>query len=354
MARFLSSKQSPIGKHITDEFPDTRTTFQIVGVSKDDRDHRLRGNIPRRFYIPFFQGLGGIPPAANFEIRTFADPNSACAPSAAKWSKWIASLPILSADRLSELLDRTLTQERLIAQLSAFFGALALLLARIGLYGCSPIPSRGAPTKSASAWPSVRSSVLGAGDGDARDAAGSRHRHRASVFRSAFALTRLVSSRLYGLKPTDPLTIVLAGRCWLRWRCCWLPAGPARGARGSAGRAALRVTRKIRFLPASGCCTITRRAGYENCNPAFTAAFLRGHLADIGLPSHQFGPPDDEGGQQFPEFADTRTDGPKPPTSSKTTSDSTGTSFPRSERTAVARNDGPAEANWRQRCSAPA
>src|SRR5258708_23212384 len=45
------------------------------------------------------------------------------------------ALPILNISPLDELLDRALTQERLIAQLSAFFGALALLLACVGLYG---------------------------------------------------------------------------------------------------------------------------------------------------------------------------------------------------------------------------
>ena len=116
-------------------FPDTRTTFQIVGVTKDDRDHRLRGDIPRRFYIPFFQGLGGIPPAGNFEIRTFADPNSVIRMIRQQVEQVDRSLPILSASPLGELLDRRLTQERLLAQLCAFFGALALLLASVGLYG---------------------------------------------------------------------------------------------------------------------------------------------------------------------------------------------------------------------------
>jgi predicted permease len=76
MAHFYFGSQNPIGKHVTNEFPDTHFTFQIVGVSKDDRDHQLRGEIQRRFYIPFFQGMGGIPEEGNFEIRTFADPTS--------------------------------------------------------------------------------------------------------------------------------------------------------------------------------------------------------------------------------------------------------------------------------------
>ena len=51
------------------------------------------------------------------------------------------TLAILAANKLTDLVDRSLTQDRLIAQLSAFFGGLALLLASIGLYGVLSYPS---------------------------------------------------------------------------------------------------------------------------------------------------------------------------------------------------------------------
>src|SRR5205807_10110042 len=44
-------------------------------------------------------------------------------------------LPILSIDTIEQDVDKTLVQERLIAWVSGFFGALAVLLACIGLYG---------------------------------------------------------------------------------------------------------------------------------------------------------------------------------------------------------------------------
>ena len=62
-AKFYFGKASPIGKHVRDEFPDTRETFEIVGVSRDAKDHQVRGNVLRRFYIPLFHGLGEVPPA---------------------------------------------------------------------------------------------------------------------------------------------------------------------------------------------------------------------------------------------------------------------------------------------------
>jgi predicted permease len=210
MARFFFGDRNPVGKHITDEFPDTRTTFEIVGITKDDRDHRLRGEIPRRFYIPFFQGLGGIPPAANFEIRTFADPNSIIKSIRREVEQVDRTLPILSAMPLDELLDRTMTQERLLAKLSAFFGGLALLLASVGLYGVLSysIARRTNEIGIRMALGAQQSTVL------------------VMVLREtlvmllvgitvgvalSFSLTRLVSSQLYGLKATDPITIMVAG-----------------------------------------------------------------------------------------------------------------------------------------------
>ena len=210
MARFFFGGRNPVGKHITDEFPDTRTTFEIVGVTKDDRDHRLRGEIPRRFYIPFFQGLGGIPPAANFEIRTFADPHSIIRSIRREVEQVDRTLPILSARPLDELLDRSMTQERLLDKLSAFFGGLALLLASVGLYGVLSysIARRTNEIGIRMALGAQQSSVLVM---VVRETAVMILVGIAIGVSLAFALTRLLSSQLYGLKATDPITVAMAG-----------------------------------------------------------------------------------------------------------------------------------------------
>ena len=209
MAHFYFGGQNPIGRHITDEFPDTRTTFQIVGVSKDDRDHRLRGDVPRRFYIAFFQGLGGIPPAANFEIRTFADPNSLMRTVRQQVEQLDRNLPILSAHPLGELLDERLTQERLLAQLCSFFGALALMLASVGLYGVLSysIARRTNEIGIRMALGAQQRTVLGM---VLRETALVVAVGIAIGVPMALALTRVVSSKLYGLNATDPQTIAAA------------------------------------------------------------------------------------------------------------------------------------------------
>ncbi len=209
MAKFFFGHSSPIGKHVTDLFPDTRITFEIVGVSKDDRDHGLRGEIQRRFYTPFFHALGGIPPDANFELRTFADPKSVIAAARKQVQQVDPSLPVNSVTTLDENLSRNLTQERLIAQLSAFFGLLALLLAAVGLYGVLSYAI------------ARRTNEIGI-----RMALGaSRAQVAGMILRETLTLvvigtvigvpvaigaSRLVTSRLYGLKGADPVTLIVA------------------------------------------------------------------------------------------------------------------------------------------------
>ncbi len=209
MARFYFAGLNPIGMHITDEFPDTRKTFRIVGVARDARDHRLRGDIPRRFYIPLFNPLGDYPPSVYFELRTFADPAAVMNAVRREIQAVDRALPIVSMRTLDELLDRTTQQERLIAQLSTFFGALALVLASIGLYGVlsyavgrrtNEIGIRMAlgARPGAVIWLFLRESLVLIALGCAVGLG------------AALAATRLVASSLFGVKPEDPATLAAA------------------------------------------------------------------------------------------------------------------------------------------------
>jgi predicted permease len=207
--KFYFGDRNPIGKHVTDEFPDTRKTFVIVGVARDARDHSLRRDIARRFYLSALQPLGGFSPFMNYEIRTYGDASGVVQAARKAILAFDAAIPIGSDKPLVSMLDDNLRQERLIAQLSTVFGGLALLLACIGLYG---VLSYGV---------AQRTNEIGI-----RMALGAE---RGSVIRmvlretaililiglavgvpASLACARFVESKLFGLKAADPLTLAAA------------------------------------------------------------------------------------------------------------------------------------------------
>ena len=107
--------------------------FLIVGVTGDAKYDTLREDAPPTAFFPLAQ-IDGKPERATIEIRTAAPPLQV--------SKAVEGV-ILDVNKsaaiqfttLAHQVDDSLTQERLLATLSGFFGALALLLAMIGFYG---------------------------------------------------------------------------------------------------------------------------------------------------------------------------------------------------------------------------
>jgi predicted permease len=225
MAKFYFGSQNPIGRHVTDEFPDSKITMQIVGVVRDSKQNGLRRPAFRRFYTPFFHALGGVPPAANFEIRTFADPSAVAKAVRAQIREIDPAIPLFDVHALTELLDNNLVDDRLIAQLSAFFGLVALLLASIGLYGVLAYAV------------ARRTSEIGI-----RMALGAGQRRVIRMILgetlllvaagllvgvpAALACGRLVASKLFGLKPSDPASLAIASAVMIlvALLAAWIPA----------------------------------------------------------------------------------------------------------------------------------
>jgi ABC-type antimicrobial peptide transport system permease subunit len=118
-------------------------------------------------------------------------------------------LPITSFRTLDEQVNRSLNTERLLATLSGAFGALALLLSLVGLYGVMSFVVTQRTREIG-----IRL-ALGATEGSAiwlvlRDAIAMITAGMAIALPCAGALGRLVESQLFGVKPTDPLTIAAA------------------------------------------------------------------------------------------------------------------------------------------------
>ena len=135
LAKLFFKDRNPIGRHITEKFGDKKNTMEVVGVAKNARDHRLRGDIPPRFYVPADQGMEGPNEWAIFEIRTAGDPEQMIATVRKTLLSVNEDLPVEGARPVVMSVDRTNAQPRMIARLCSIFGIMALLLAATGLYG---------------------------------------------------------------------------------------------------------------------------------------------------------------------------------------------------------------------------
>jgi predicted permease len=131
-ARRYFGDTSPIGHFIGfGTRPDTKTNVEIVGVVADFSYRGIKEETEQAFF-PFLD----IPwSGATYYVRTLGKPESAFTTIRGTVGKLDATLPILSLRTVDDQIDRSLTTERMMASLLTSFGAIALLLSVIGLYG---------------------------------------------------------------------------------------------------------------------------------------------------------------------------------------------------------------------------
>ncbi|HSS20419.1 MAG TPA: ABC transporter permease [Pyrinomonadaceae bacterium] len=202
MSRFWFGDQNPIGKR----FRLGATEFtEIVGVVRDAK-HGTPRDARGVLYVPYRQVIGMMRNSC-LVVSANADPTTLSARVRQALRDVDPSLAVIRIDTVAEQLDDVLGQERLITWLVAFFGILAILLACIGLYGVI------------SYTVARRTSEIGI-----RLALGATPAHvlRMVIKESLILvmagiavgvpitlfLTRLISSRLFGVSAADPLTIV--------------------------------------------------------------------------------------------------------------------------------------------------
>jgi predicted permease len=129
---------SPIGKHFGMGDASHSHDIEVVGVVGNakyitlDEEPTPMAYYPYTQYIPAW-GIGLF--LGRFEVRTSGDPRAATAEIRRAIGEVNANLPVDSVQTLSERVDDSITYARLLAQLSAFFGLLAVFLACIGIYG---------------------------------------------------------------------------------------------------------------------------------------------------------------------------------------------------------------------------
>ena len=128
--------RNPVGYHITFKpWKEDPVSYTIVGVCADAFYNSLRSEIKPTWYQAMAQEKAGYLKSVNFMLRANGDPAALTASVLAAVRNVDPRLLATDMKTESEQIDVALSSERMFAQLSTFFGALALLLAAIGLYG---------------------------------------------------------------------------------------------------------------------------------------------------------------------------------------------------------------------------
>jgi ABC-type antimicrobial peptide transport system permease subunit len=158
-------------------------------------------------------------------VRTAADPSSVLAGVRQAILSEDRNLPITAAGTLTEPIDRQMAQDRLLARLSTAFGVVGLFLAAIGLYG---VVAYGVARRTNEIG--IRK-ALGARDGAVmamilRETGLLVAVGLASGVALCVAGMRFLTSRLYGLAPSDPvaLGVAITVLTAVALVAAWLPA----------------------------------------------------------------------------------------------------------------------------------
>jgi predicted permease len=221
MAEQFFPDGSPIGRHFG-KTPESLEQFEVIGVVRDARYGSLIEQVrPMAYYL----NAQNSQPLDNFVVRYSGSPE-AVVPQVRRAIREVnRNVPVDEVVSLTEYIGRSLVQQELVARLASFFGLLALLLACVGLYGvlAHSVARRtneiGIRMALGAQSRDVRWLVL-------REALTLVLIGVAVGFPASLAATQSAATLLFGLKPTDPLTIASATVLLIAMAlvACWLPA----------------------------------------------------------------------------------------------------------------------------------
>jgi predicted permease len=213
VTKYLAGK-NPLGERL-DEGPG----YVIVGVVSDAKYSNLRSAIGPTMYMPSNGSR------ASFEVRTRVNPASLAGTIRRIVSQMDSSLTIFDVYTETQLIDQLLVREHMIAQLSGFFGLLALALACVGLYGLlsfevtrrtreigirMALGARGGDVLRMVVKQGIVLAFIGAAVG----------------IGAAIGITRYLNSFLYGVHAGDPATIISVATVLVlvALLACYIPA----------------------------------------------------------------------------------------------------------------------------------
>jgi predicted permease len=206
VAKYLNGR-SPLGETFSADLAGQEERFEIVGVVRDGKYARIRRPVGPVAYFPDAQHA--LPEGPTFALKVAGDPALVTDDITRTVHELEPALPVSRIRTFEQQISRQLAVERSLSLLASAFGIVALLLAAVGLYGvlAFAVARRTAEMGVRLALGASRAAVLGL---IMADSAKVVLPGTCVGLASALAAARLVESQLFGLKPTDPLTVVAA------------------------------------------------------------------------------------------------------------------------------------------------
>src|SRR6266852_5540040 len=239
-ARKFFPNEDPIGQQILlryDPYPvDELRPRQIVGIVGDVKHFGLGEETPPFVYAPFVQQPAVFPGGAArahlhkaLALRTASGRISGETNLAVSVKKALAEIdpnqPVTNIMTMEDILARSLGDYRFYMELLGIFAGVAVLLAAVGIYGVMSY------SVSERAQEIGIRMALGASPGDVLGLVAKLGLKLTSIgvaigVALAFGVTRLISTFLFGVKPTDPLTYaaVALSLAAIALLACYIPA----------------------------------------------------------------------------------------------------------------------------------
>jgi putative ABC transport system permease protein len=204
MARRFWPGENPIGRRLTPSFHPEQGAREIVGVVGDVKTSGLEVDASAMMYLPYKQAAL---PFISFVVRTTSNPESLVQPVSTAIYSIDKEQALTNIQTMDQVLIESLSKRRFNMTLLLTFAGMALVLAAVGVYGVMnyTVTLRRRELGIRMALGAGRMDVLRLvlGQGLTLTLIGV-----AAGLISAYALTRLMATLLYGVTATDYITFV--------------------------------------------------------------------------------------------------------------------------------------------------